>query len=218
MPLLKGVIATTNPRPDTSDFVPSAPAAKPLHLSDRGWFAEHSERQQLLSLGFRLKTGGTHLSRTIMLAELRHVLDTEAQPTSERPRSLILGDNVLQKRTGSARCLSLRHLRELYGLGAPRPIQRAMIALWPKAGEGQSLFALLGALPREALLRESAEVVFAAPPGSRLLAGDIAGFLEERYSGHYSLKMIGKISRNCASCWTQSGHLEGRVRKARGKP
>jgi hypothetical protein len=30
--------------------------------------------------------------------------------------------------------------------------------------------------------------------------------------------MFGKISRNCASSWTQSGHLEGRVRKVRTRP
>jgi hypothetical protein len=182
------------------------------------WFAEHSEWTQLLPLGFRLQTGGTHLSRTMMLAELRHVLDVEVQPTSERVRSLVLDYNVLQKRTGSARRLSLRHLRELYGLGAPPPILRAMIRLWPRAGEGQPMLAVLGALAREALLRESAEIVLPAPAGVRVRAADFASLFEKRYSGHYTIKMIGKIARNCASSWTQSGHLEGRVRKVRGKP
>jgi hypothetical protein len=145
-------------------------------------------------------------------------LGPRRSPPPERLRSLVLDQNVLQKRTGSARRLSLRHLKELYGLGAPPPMLRAMIALWPRAGEGQPILALLAALAREVLLRESAEVVFAAPLASRVRAADIAGFLEDRLSGHYTLKMIGKISRNCASSWTQSGHLKGRVRKVRGKP
>jgi hypothetical protein len=42
--------------------------------------------------------------------------------------------------------------------------------------------------------------------------------LEKRYYGHYTAKILAKISRNCASSWTQSGHLKGRVRKVRGKP
>jgi hypothetical protein len=137
------------------------------------WFADHAAREQLLVRGFRSDTGGTHLSRTMMLAELRRVLEAEAQPTPEHLRSLVLDENVLQKRTGSARRLSLRHLRELYGFGAPPPVLRAMIGLWPRAGEGQPMVALLGALAREVLLRDSAEVVLAAPPGARVRAADL---------------------------------------------
>jgi hypothetical protein len=152
-----------------------------------------------------------------MLAELRHVLGVEAQPTPERLKSLVEDENVLQKRTGSARRLSLRHLRELYGLGAPPPILRAMIVLWPRAGKAQPLLAFLAALAREAFLRESAKVVL-APANARVGAADFTASFEERYAGHYTAKMLAKISRNCASSWTQSGHLKGRVRKVRGKP
>jgi hypothetical protein len=183
-----------------------------------GWFAADAESAGLQLAGFRLIPGGTHLSRTMMLTELRHVLETEPRPTRERLKSLVLDENVLRKRTGSARRLSLRHLRELYGLSAPLPVLRVMIALWPRAGEGQPMLALLAALARELPLRESAEVVLAAPAGARVRAADIARFFEERYSGRYTAKMIGKISRNCASSWTQSGHLKGRVRKVRSKP
>jgi hypothetical protein len=35
----------------------------------------------------------------MMLAELRRVLASDARPTSERLRSLVLDENVLQKRT-----------------------------------------------------------------------------------------------------------------------
>jgi hypothetical protein len=153
-----------------------------------------------------------------MLAELCHVLEAEAQLTPDRLRSLVLEENVLQKRTGSARRLSLRHLRELYGPSAPAPILRAMTCLWSGAGEGQPILALLAALAREALLRDSAAIILAAPVGARVRVADFASLLEKRYSGHYTLKMIGKIARNCASSWTQSGHLEGRVRKVPGRP
>jgi hypothetical protein len=189
---------------------------QPFTFSE-GWFSGHADSKSLRSAGFRLTPGGTHLSRTIMLAELRHVLEAEAQPTPDRLRSLVLDENVLQKRTGSARRLSLRHLRELYGLGAPPPILRAMMYLWPKAGEGQPILALLAALAREALLRDSAEIILPALAGARVHAADFADSFEGRYSDYYTVKMLAKISRNCASSWTQSGHLRGRVRKVRRK-
>jgi hypothetical protein len=186
--------------------------------SSTDWFADHVDTEVLPFYGFRLGIGGTHLSRTMMLAELGHVLGAEAQLTRERLKSLVLDENVLQKRTGSARRLTLRHLRELYGLGVPPSILRAMIALWRRAGEGQPMLALLAALARESLLRESAEIVLAAAVGTQVRAADLAQSFEEHYSEHYAAKMIGKISRNCASSWTQSGHLKGKVHKMRGKP
>jgi hypothetical protein len=199
-------------------FASPAPVAISPFPDTGGWFAGHIDGARLQSAGFRLSFGGTHLSRTMMLAELRHVLGAEVQPTRERLKTLVLEDNVLQKRTGSGRRLSLRHLRELYGLGAPPPILQAMIGLWPRAAEGQPMLALLVALAREALLRDSAEIVLPAPAGSRVRAADFASLFEKRYPGHYTPKMFGKISRNCASTWTQSGHLRGKVRKERARP
>jgi hypothetical protein len=80
------------------------------------------------------------------------------------------------------------------------------------------MLALLAALAREVLLRDSEEFVLAAPAGAPVRAADIAAVFEERYSSRYTPKMIGKTSRNCASSWTQSGHLKGRVRKVRATP
>ena len=131
-----------------------------------GWFAGHADSATLLSLGFRLGLGGTHLARTIMLAELGHVLKAVPRPMPDEVNALVVDENILQKRTGSSRRLGLRHLRELYGLGAPPQIMRAMIALWPSAGEGQPVLALLVALARERLLRDSADIIFASPPGA----------------------------------------------------
>ena len=205
-------------RVSESPSAASTPVALPSFPNTEGWFAQHADSTSLRSTGFRLIPGGTHLSRTMMLTELRHLLEVEAPPNRERLKSLVLDDNVLQKRTGSGRRLSLRHLRELYGLGAPPPILRAMICLWPKAAEGHSMLALLAALAREALLRDSAEIVLPAPAGSRVRAADFATLFEKRYPGHYTPKMFGKISRNCASTWTQSGHLKGKVRKERVRP
>ena len=200
-----------------SRFAGSPLVAIPSFPDTGGWFAGHADSATLLSLGFRLGLGGTHLARTIMLAELGHVLKAVPRPMPDEVNTLVVDENILRKRTGSGRRLSLRHLRELYGLGAP-PIVRAMIALWASAGEGQPVLALLAGLAREVLLRDSAEIIFPAPPGASVHASDLAALFERRYPGRYSPKMLRSLSQNCASSWTQSGHLMGKVCKERSRP
>jgi hypothetical protein len=194
------------------------PGAMVAGSIEEAWFAAHSEPAQLLSLGFRLELGGTHLARTMMLAELGRVLTAAPHQISEEVNSLVLDQNILQKRTGSGRRLSLRHLRELYGLGGPAPITRALVALWPRAGDGQPMIALLAALAHEVLLRDTAAMILPAPPGAPVRAIDLAGFFDRRYPGRYTLKMLRSLSQNCASSWTQAGHLKGKVRKERARP
>lgn len=69
------------------------------------------------ALGFRDEDRGTHTSRTIMLAELRHMLSS-APPTTTKEGywHSIVEENVLGKRTGSTRRVSAQRLSELYGL------------------------------------------------------------------------------------------------------
>jgi hypothetical protein len=94
---------------------------------------------------------------------------------------------------------------------------RAMTAPWVRAGDGQSIIALLAALPREGLLRESCELVLSAPLGAPVLAPELAILFERYHPGRYTAKTLASPSRNCVS-WTQSGHLAGKLRKARARP
>jgi hypothetical protein len=187
-------------------------------FSPTQWFAGEVAASELYSLGFRLAPGGTHLARTLMLAELGRLLNAAPDPRREDLSALVLDQNVLHKRTGSGRRLSLRHLRELYGLGESVPISRAMLALWAKAGTGQPMLALLAALAREPLVRDSAELVLPQPVGAVLNAASLVPFFERRYPGRYTSKMLRSLSQNCASSWTQAGHLKGKVRKLRACP
>ncbi len=85
------------------------------------WTKEQTEA--LAQAGFKFTPGGSHISRTIMLAELKQILD--AVPSGSPPdtyRSAILTLNVLGKATDSTRQKSLRHLRELYALDEATPI------------------------------------------------------------------------------------------------
>ena len=161
----------------------TAPSGSPGFSTGRNWFSEHTEWVKLKSLGFRAQPGGAHLARTMMLAELGLVLQADPHPGSDDVGSLILSQNILRKRTGAGRRLSLRHLRELYGVGGiPLPISRAMMTLWVRAGEGRPVLAVLAALAREVLLRESAEIVLAAPLGAPMRAFELAAFFEQPLS------------------------------------
>ena len=56
----------------------------------------------------------THASRTMMLSELKLLLDAvPAEGSSEDYRRAVLDENVLLKGAATTRAKSLRHLREL---------------------------------------------------------------------------------------------------------
>jgi hypothetical protein len=80
------------------------------------------------------------------------------------------------------------------------------------------MLALLAALAREPLLRDSTETILPERIGSVFGAANLAEFFERHYPGRYSSKMLRSLSQNCASSWTQSGHLAGKVRKERVRP
>jgi len=190
-------------------------SAKPQ--TDRNWFAEESCVDSSKSLGFRHDPGGVHLSKTMMLDDLAKVLQGSDPANSEVAARSILEDNVLAKPTGSARKLALARLNTLYGVVEPLPVQSAMLRLWPRSSAGHALLALPCALAREPLLRDCAAVVLAAPEGTALRWPDLAAALAQRHPGRYSPKMLKSLAQNCASSWTQSGHLRGKVAKRRSR-
>ena len=181
------------------------------------WFAAEVDKERLGELGFRFEIGGVHLSKTMMLRELAALLASAGQGPGRDAVDLVLQQNVLGKATGSARKLALQRLNTLYGVSTGFPVGRALHALWPRDEAGRPLLALLCALAREPLLRESAALIFAAAPGARVRWPDFAAHFEALYPQRYSPKMLKSLSQNCASTWTQSGHLVGPVRKQRSR-
>lgn len=169
-----------------------------------------------IASGFKVDAGGTHTSRTIMLAELRVLLamcPVSAELTDYE--SAILDDNVLHKRTHSTRRRTLRGLRELYALDSPVILFRALRDLWASDTESQPLLALLCAAARDPILQTTAPVILSASKGTPVTASLLAAAVEAAFVGHYNPDTLAKIGRNCASSWTQSGHLSGRVAKRR---
>lgn len=170
----------------------------------------------LEQVGCKFTPGGSHSSRTIMLAELRQVL--EAVPSGWPPdafRSAILTLNVLGKGTESTRQKSLRHLRELYALDEATPIFGLLRKLYTRDSASLPLLAVQVAWARDPLLRATAPAIMDASEGERVETASLAQALEAAFPNQYSELNRNKIARNAASSWTQSGHLAGRARKTR---
>jgi hypothetical protein len=181
------------------------------------WSGPGLDEASLGRWGFRTAPGGVHLSKTMMLAELT-ALFSEASAGAEGVQGLVLDTNILGKRTGAARRLALARLNTLYGVQKPNPLAAVLAKLWRRRADGRPLLALLCALAREPLLRDSADTVLPAPAGAPLRWPQIAMQLEGKHPGRYSPKMLKSLAQNCASTWTQAGHLTGKVHKQRSLP
>jgi hypothetical protein len=179
------------------------------------WFAAAGGNDGTEELGFRLAPGGVHLTKTMMLAELTAVLNRIPNSDPATVQDAVLADNLLGKPTGTARRLALSRLNTLFGILKPRPVQIAALRLWSRNVAGRPLLALLCALAREPLLRQSAKPVLDAEPGASVRWPDLASAILVEYPDRYSSKMLKSLAQNCVASWTQSGHLQGRVDKRR---
>lgn len=171
---------------------------------------------ELLDFGLKFTGGGTHISRTIMLAELEAVLAAvpPTSPASEY-RDAILQRNVLGKTTDSTRQKSLRHLRELYALDEAVPMFKLLRALHALDAASLPLLAMQVAWSRDHLLRSTTPAVLDVPEGDRVESKSLSQAALAAFPDQYSELNINKIGRNTASSWTQSGHLVGRTKKIR---
>jgi hypothetical protein len=171
-----------------------------------------------LAFGFTNDRVGVHTSRTIMLAELRHLLAAcPVESTLADYRAAVIDENVLLKRTGTTREASFYWLRTLYGLDPAVLLFRALRDLWGVDAGAQPLLALLAAAAREPLLRATAEAILGAPVGMPVTADMLAEAVDAEFPGRYSPRTLAHIGKNAAASWTQSGHLVGRAPKVRAR-
>jgi len=173
--------------------------------------ADHLE-----SFGFKLKAGGAHISRTIMLTEITRLLkSSNASYGADDYNRAVVEKNFLGKATESTRQKTLRHLRELYGLSSVIPIFSLFRDLMTSDAESGALISLLIAWARDPLLRATTPPILNAIIGDQVASGDLQQALTDVYPHQYSANNISKIARNAASSWTQAGHLTGRTKKIR---
>jgi len=166
--------------------------------------------------GLRFGDKGTHTSRTIMLRELTDLLTAVPESASrEDYASAVVEDNVLGKQTMSNRRLTNQRLGELYGLDPRIPIFRVFRRLWEVDEAGRPLLALLCALGRDPLLRVTASTILSLEAGEELVRLTFVEDIRQSVGNRLNETTLDKVARNAGSSWTQSGHLEGRVRKIR---
>src|SRR4051812_42459178 len=114
----------------------------------------------LETFGFKFSSGGAHISRTMMLAELGTVLAKVHQGcVAVDYRDAILQQNVLGKTTESTRRESLRRLRELYALDEATPIFGLLRKLETVDPASLALLAVQVAWARDPLFRATTQPV-----------------------------------------------------------
>jgi hypothetical protein len=170
----------------------------------------------LESFGFKFSSGGAHISRTMMLEELRAVLaSVPLGSAATEYREAILERNVLDKTTESTKKESLRRLRELYALDEMTPIFGLLRKLHATDAENLPLLAIQVAWTRDPLLRATSPPVLDASEGERVETASLAQAFEAAFPNQYSELSRNQTARHAASSWTQSGHLAGRTKKTR---
>jgi len=151
-----------------------------------------------------------------MLGELTTLLSAV---TDSSPRAAyiaaIVEDNVLAKTTVANRKLSAQRLSELYIIDSNAPLFRVLRRLWDVDTAGRPLLALLCAMARDPLLRATAGPVSALRPGEELSRQAMTDALRRHSADRFNDSTLDKVVRNASASWSQSGHLQGRVRKIR---
>lgn len=178
------------------------------------WFGARAEDAMLSSFGVKLSGGGAHQSKTMMFRELEALMGTGASAPEEF-RSAAIDENAFGKATSNTRRLTFRHLVSLYGLVDQPPLTKALMKIWKTDIQGRRLQALLVALARDPLLRETAPVVMTGSVGQSLQRPLFEDAFVASFPERFSEKMLRSLAQNCASSWTQSEHLKGAVKKLR---
>lgn len=178
------------------------------------WFGPRAEPEALVAFGFRLKGGGAHQSKTMMLQELDALLAI-GHFTGNEIKAAAVDQNILGKSTRKTREITFRNLSSLFGLVEQPPMTKILFKLWQADTDGHRLQALLVALARDPLLRDTAQIIVTGTAGKRLQRPLFEELLERIHPHRFSRKMLRSLAQNCASTWTQSGHLEGAIKKIR---
>ncbi len=178
------------------------------------WWGLRAEEHKLSLFGVKLSGGGPHQSKTMMFREL-DALITAGASTPEEFRSAAIDDNVIGKATNNTRILTFKHLASLYGLLDQPPLTKVLLKNWARDVQGHRLQALLVALARDPLLRITAPSVMSGAIGQSLQHPRLRDALLAAYPERFSEKTLRSLAQNCASSWTQSGHLYGSVKKLR---
>ena len=178
------------------------------------WWGLRAEAHKLSSFGMKLSGGGAHQSKTMMFRELEALMSSGAS-TAEEFRTAAIDENAMGKATNNTRRLTFGHLASLYGLLDRPPLTIVLLKMWPGDVQGRRLRALLVALARDPLFRETAPAITSGSVGQSMRYPWLQDALLAAFPERFSEKMLRSLAQNCASSWTQCGHLKGAVKKLR---
>jgi len=170
--------------------------------------------------GFRRDRGGPHLARTMMLEELKLLLSFVDDPDAGKSEYLrsIIDDNCLGKRSVRTRKLTARYLLGLYILDPDITLFRSLRYFWERDAEGQPLLAMTCAIARDSILKSSEPFIQRFTAGQYVTREALEEFIDNLETGRFSPATLKSTAQNINSSWTQSGHLQGRVKKVRSQP
>lgn len=175
------------------------------------------QTETISRFGFRQERGGSHLARTIMLAELKLLFSFIDDPNADRKLYMraIVEANCLNKRSDRTRNLTARHLISLYGLDPNITLFRCLRYFWQRDEKGQPVLALLTAIARDAVLKSSTPFIQSYSIGQRVTREVLEEYIDNLETGRFSPATLKSTAQNINSSWTQSGHLTGKVKKVR---
>jgi len=186
------------------------------HSTHRLFLNGSSAENAAAVVGFRFGAKGTHSSRTIMFEELSALFGaTTATSRREEYASAIVDMNCLAKPTAASRRQTNQRIGELYSLDFGLPIFRVFRRLWDTEKTGRPLLALMCAIARDPLLAATVPAILSLPVGGEFSRDETAAAVRDSVGDRLNDSTVGKVVRNAASSWTQSGHLSGRTFKKR---
>ncbi|MGP4976737.1 hypothetical protein [Brachybacterium tyrofermentans] len=148
-----------------------------------------------------------------------HLVDLLAQlpagATLEDYQAAVVDENILSRPTHAGRLRTFRHLREIYLLDPTASAFAALRRVWDLDMDARPLLAGTLALTRDVMFRDSLPAITRALPGAVVTSDDVSEVVAGKHATGVSASTLGKVGRNVASCWTQTGHLAGRSKKVR---
>jgi hypothetical protein len=161
-------------------------------------------------------SGSVHLSRTMMSYELGILFSKiPIEAELEQYRTSIIDENVLAKKTIANRRYTARHIKSHYSFDLRNPAFRLLRVIYDLDPKSLALLACMYTVFKDSLFRFSSNMIMNTIEGQVLDKGNLQLLFQNEYEDRYTPSMLNSLLQNIAASWTQSGHLQGRIKKYR---
>lgn len=166
-----------------------------------------------------LDRAGIHTRRTIMFDDLQKLLEySDLEDVSkEQYREYVVDQNCLSKKSQKTRELSYQYLCDTYLLDNNILLFKALHYFWKRDDKSHTQLAFLCAYHRDALLRLVTPFILDLGENAPYNKLNLEEYIEQKQPGRFSQRTLESTVRNLSSSFSQSGHLDGRVKKTKVK-